>query len=505
MKKRVIQLIRVSTEGQAASDRASIPAQRTINARTAAAYGLEIVRTIELSDVSGAAVLFAPEIQEMLRAIASPDIHGVVTREFSRLMRPERYSDYGILGVFEDTRTVLYLPDGPIDFNSRTGKLMGTIRAAMSGMERSEILERAWSAKEEKRRQGKFSQNKKVLPYGVGYEEERGFFYTQAAERVREVFKCVLAGNTNYSSFAKRLRVSPRGLVLILRNPIYTGWRVIDKKRDMTAPVRMRTKADGRQGDRPKIKRAEDEIIRVKVMDGIVSERDFSAVQRIMDVKQKRHWKHKENFIYRFTYNRFLTCGLCGQIVYTGLQRDDYYLCKNRKECKAHYMRRDVLDPQLDELFSSRLTDLSFIEFIASEYEKRVEGQTDARNLERLQARLVALQSQRARVLDAFYEGISDVRERDAKLSQIKTEMSFVQEAIMREQPPVGITPASLASLFAPLFEYKMLKREDKRRLLATIIPEIHVANYRVYALNISLPFVGIDTPTGMGSSRRRA
>src|SRR5271167_4924258 len=78
MSKRVIQLLRVSTERQAADDKAGLPAQRAINQRTAVTYGLEIVRTIEMSDVSGTAVLRAPEMQELLRLIESPDIHGVI-------------------------------------------------------------------------------------------------------------------------------------------------------------------------------------------------------------------------------------------------------------------------------------------------------------------------------------------------------------------------------------------------------------------------------------------
>src|SRR5438270_6971808 len=127
--KKVIELIRVSTEGQAADDRASIPAQRTVNRRTCAQYGLEIVSSVEISDVSGARVLFAPEIKRLVESMQSPDIHGVVTREFSRLMRPENFSDYALLQAFADTNTVLYLPDGPIDLGNKTGRLMGTIRA----------------------------------------------------------------------------------------------------------------------------------------------------------------------------------------------------------------------------------------------------------------------------------------------------------------------------------------------------------------------------------------
>jgi hypothetical protein len=135
--KRVLELIRVSTEAQAGGDRASIPAQRAVNRRTCAQFGLEIARSIEISDVSGASVLLAPEIQQLLVLMQSPDIDGVVTREFSRLMRPENFADYALLQEFVDSKTVLYLPEGPIDLTSKTGRLMGTIRAA-----NSTILER---------------------------------------------------------------------------------------------------------------------------------------------------------------------------------------------------------------------------------------------------------------------------------------------------------------------------------------------------------------------------
>src|SRR5215469_8789326 len=159
MTKKAIELVRVSTDAQAAEDRAGILAQRAANKRTALQYGLTIIKTIEITDVSGTAVLRSPEMQELLRLIESSDIHGVIAKEFSRVMRPENFADYVLLQVFADTRTILYLPDGPIDFTSRSGRLLGTIRAAMAGLERWEILERSWAAKEEKRRAGKHPQS----------------------------------------------------------------------------------------------------------------------------------------------------------------------------------------------------------------------------------------------------------------------------------------------------------------------------------------------------------
>jgi DNA invertase Pin-like site-specific DNA recombinase len=253
MTKRCLELLRVSTAEQATESHASLPAQRAVNRRTASAYGLTIVRSIEMSDVSGAAVLLAPEIKELVTLMNDPEIHGVVAREFSRLMRPENFSDYALLQAFADSRTLLYLPEGPIDFASKTGRLMGTIRAAIAGMERTELLERIWSAKEEKRKAGGFGQGRICLPFGVAYNN--GWSYTRGVQRVREAFRLVLSGNTSYSSISRAVGIESFNLRIILRNPIYTGWRVVDKKRD-TSPAGKYTTRDGRQGDRRKVARA---------------------------------------------------------------------------------------------------------------------------------------------------------------------------------------------------------------------------------------------------------
>src|SRR5713101_6012319 len=157
MTKRAIELVRVSTSGQASDDHASIESQRTLNRRTAQQYGLAIVRSIEMTGVSGTAVLLAPEMQEMIRLMSDPEIHGIVAREFSRLMRPENYADYALLQVFVDTRTLLYLPDGPINFATNEGRLVGTLKASLAGIARSELLKAAWESREEKRRKGELA------------------------------------------------------------------------------------------------------------------------------------------------------------------------------------------------------------------------------------------------------------------------------------------------------------------------------------------------------------
>ena len=167
--------------------------------------------------------------------------------------------------------------------------------------------------------------------FGVGYEQGRGFFYKPEAERVREAFRLFLAGSQNYLKLAQLVGVTPRGMHIILRNPIWTGWRVIDKKRDTSAAGRYPT-VNGRQADRRKVRRAPEEVIRIQVIpEPLVSEAEFNAVQQIMDRKQSKHWRCQENIERRFTYNSFLTCSACGEVVHTAFARRDYYVCKGRR------------------------------------------------------------------------------------------------------------------------------------------------------------------------------
>jgi DNA invertase Pin-like site-specific DNA recombinase len=508
--KKVIELIRVSTGNQAASDKASIPSQRTTNRRTCQQFSLEIVRTIELADVSGASVLLAPEIQELLRLIQSPEIHGVVAREFSRLMRPENLADFALLQAFADSRTLLYLPEGPIDFNNKSGRLMGVLRAAMAGAERTEILERVWSAKEEKRRRGELAQSPIVLPFGVGYEQGRGFYYLPKAELVREAFKQILAGNQSYKQLAEMVGVSPRGMHIILRNPIWTGWRVIDKRRDPSGAGKYEG-TNGRQADRRKIARAAEEIIRVRVIeDPLISEDDFEAVQKIMDLKQRKHWRSRPEYEHRFTYNGFLTCSICGEVVHTALARRDYYACKGRRtdhKCTSKYMGRERLEEVLDGLFAKRLTNPHFLEGCVGQLLQSTEQKDSDAEIERWTAEINVLRRKRERVIEGFIDGAIEKRERDRRLVVIDESIRVAQDALNRAIviPPLWDS-AKLIEVLAPLAEWEFWTRDQKRQVLASLVPDIRVADYKIDSLGLNPELFSNEvTRTGRDSWRRRA
>jgi DNA invertase Pin-like site-specific DNA recombinase len=494
--KRVIELIRVSTEGQADDDRASIPAQRAINRRTAAAYGLEIVKSVELVGVSGASILRTPEMQALLKLIESPDIHGVVVREFSRVMRPDSFGDYVLFQVFQETGTILYLPDGPLDLNSKTGKLVAGLRAIIAGNELSEIRERVWAAKGEKRKAGKLASSQMILPFGVGYEEKRGFFYESQAEKVREAFRRFMAGEHSYVKLAEMVGVTPRGMHLIMRNPIWKGWRVIDKKRDLSTAGR-RAGADGRQADRPKIKRAPDEVIRVKVIDNpILSEEEFALIQQVMDTKTRLHWRSNPNQGHAFTYNGFLVCAECESLIYGRFAKKHYYVCKSRvarrgssaKRCDAPSMRRDQLELKLDDVFGVRLTSKDFLETLIKELESKYNRAAIRSRISRLEGEVGKLRKKRERILDSYFEGVLERNERDVRLASLDREMKFTEEMLLNETPRPELTVREMVSAFSPLFDWPFLGRESKRRILAATVPEIHVRDYTISGIKVNAP-----------------
>lgn len=504
--KKVIELIRVSTAEQAGDDRASIPAQRTINRRTAQTYGLTISKSIEMTDVSGAAVLRTPEMQELLRLIVAPDIHGVVVREFSRVMRPDNFSDYVLFQAFQDTGTLLYLPDGPLDLNSKTGKLVAGLRAIIAGNELSEIRERVWAAKEEKRRAGHHAQSPICLPFGVGYSKEQGFFYKPEAERVRDCFKQLLAGVTDYKELAKAIGFTGNGLRIVLSNPIYMGWRVYERKRDMSPGAR-RFSANGRQGDRKKIRRDPEEVIRVKVIsDPLVSEEEFKRAQEIIQTKLNRHWRHRTDVTPQFVYNGFLVCSECDASVYGQNGRNFYYVCSHRRTkfggCRAGWMRRDMLETKLDVMLSEKFTDRKFVTDLLRDVESQSEVASARSKVARLEIEIRKLREKRVRVLDAFFEGLLSRAERDQRIADVDTRLRATEETLLREGTVPAVTTRSLMTAFAPLFDWKFMSRDSKRRILAVTVPEIHVSDYQVRGVSVTSPsfFSESGTRSSMGS-----
>lgn len=434
-----------------------------------------------MAGVSGAAVLFAPEMQEMMRLMQDPEIHGVVTREFSRLMRPENFADYALLQSFVDSNTVLYLPEGPIDFSSDSGIILGTVHAALGGIERRQMKKKVWAAKEEKRRRGELAQGYVCLPFGVGYDGKQ-FYYTPDSERIKEAFRLFLAGGETYNSIGKAVGIRPLSLRNMLRNPIYMGWRVIEKKRDLS-PAGLYPRKNGRQADRRKVKRAAEEIIRVQVIDEpLISESDFKRVQQMTDLKRLKHSRLNSMARHRFTYNGFLNC-VCGQTLYAKAYGADYYGCKVK--CGMPLQRRDRLEPLLHSVFADHLTSRSFLKrhvMPAVKGLNKTRGDSSA-----IQRQLATLNSKRQRILDTYFEGVITLSDRDNRIATVDRDRKALEAILARDKPRSDVTLETLVDAFQPFVEFDLLNRDNKRRLLNIVAPQITVSKYEVRDVSLCL------------------
>ena len=319
---------------------------------------------------------------------------------------------------------------------------------------------------------------------------------------MRTAFLLILGGESSYTLLSQRLQIPRTNLRFMLANPIYTGWRVYGEKRDPSANGYVRS-PNGRQGYRRKIPRAPDEVIRTKVLDGIVSEADFNRVQQIIELKRQKHWRSYAETPNRYTYNGFLTCDDCGSLLYTHTANDEYFVCKSRNTrearlraarglvpCSNPYMMRKKLEPKVDVLLGEKLLEPDFLGRVVDEFNTRTKGPSIAAAEKAVIAKkLAALEAKRTRVMEAFYDGVIDKPERDRRTAQVDAELSTFRRILLETMPAAADVPveAEIEAALEPFAEWEFLERDDKRKLLATLCPEIRVERYVVKALMLNL------------------
>ena len=149
-------------------------------------------------------------------------------------------------------------------------------------------------------------------------------------------------------------------------------------------------------------------------------------------------------------------------------------------------MRRERVEAHLDKIFAQQLNEPTFLERIASELVERTESKTKKGEISKLHRMQKQLDEKRERVLNAYFEKLISRTELDRRLTQMKADQRFCEQQIANLQlHGSDFSAVELAEILAPLNEWIFLSRADKRRLLHTIVPEIHLQNYRVTKLAV--------------------
>lgn len=490
----VVELLRVSTESQAGEDRAGLPAQHAVNTRTCETYGLRVVETVEVV-VSGAAVVGTDAMDRVLLCVTSGRAHGIVVAEYSRLFRPDRWTDLAILQVFEEHGAKIYIPAGPIDLSSELGFVQATVNNLLAAIERRRIRERMMRGKEELRRRGAHVAGGVGMPFGFAYSKRDGWSYTHEIELVRELFRRFLAGERNYSALADAVGLSRTNVRFLLTNPVYSGWRVYTLRH---APGKRR------------VHRAPEDVLRVRLpLEPIVSEEDFALVQAI--VENKRASRPQLPPRDDFTYRGFLVCAEDGLPMYPHCAGEGrfFYRCRSHHptrrpegtaKCFTGFLNRDILEPMLNDAISERLTDPDVLLEAIGEYERSRAASWRANTGDRatLEARAIRARERRDRVLELFLDGDIDRAEKDRRLAGLADEIGAAEAVLAAAQPAVTpeLSPDDVMAVVDAFAQWAALGIPDRRQVLESLGPSFYVrrlgrrGNFRVDG--VRFPWFGL-------------
>jgi DNA invertase Pin-like site-specific DNA recombinase len=500
---KVVGIVRVSTEGQAEESRAGLARQREVIRRTIAAKNLDCLEIIELH-VSGTVAASHPEMLRIYGMISAGTIKGVVAADLDRIFRPDSPAGFAALQIFQDMGANIYAGDTEYDLTTANGLLHSSIRSAISGFELSLIRERMQGAKEAKRRAGKCPTNRNTLPLGIGFDRPSDtWHYTPDIARVKLLFEMFEAGNRNYSELGRRVNLGSASVKVILKNPVYTGWRVIDKKRGPK-----RTSASGKLY-RLKVPRAANEVIRIKILDGIISEECFARVQEEMALT-------KFNHIERYRSNDRVNigagiafCGCCGHPFFyvSGRkgQRNGFAVCKANYYlykktlggCRQNHLPSGHLDDALVALTAKLLKDEGPLAAILEASAKRSkEVITPFTKAAAPSALFEDLAKRDARILDAYEDGVISLDELRAKREGIRRERSAL-EAASQERPKAG--PSEFARMARAVIKAghrfaELRDLREKKQVVNELFREIHVRQNQIISFRFRT-MCGDDSP----------
>ena len=504
VQKKVISLIRVSTEEQAKGDRTGIPRQRAAIAAGVRAHDLTVIREVVVIDVSGRHVKDDPQFQQIFRDLISGAADGIIVAEFSRLVRPELTGDIGdILDYFMKYKRLIFTPSDKIDMNSKHGWYTGIIGAMISGDELKTIRDRLDGGKATKRLEGKHPGGPQHLSRGVRYVRKRndnGKIIAEYweldgidSERVLRAYSYLDDGDS-YQTIAKKVGGgwTGKGIRETLMNPIWKGVRRYswEAKGEEYTPI-------GKDGTprkkRRKLTRREQPLELAIDLPPLVSEAVWNRAQEII-AQRKLGWR-KTKKPPRFLCASLLRCA-CGRNMYLrcgsrGHGKDVYY-CASRfpkgPGCGAPNIYREDLDRTVEQIITTHLLDTKFL--MAVFHGLQQPPQEDPNRAEREQS-LAKVRESITRLTDLHLnEGMFSKEEFKTRYAALQREERQLLASL--PTPPAPVDPRPFVKTMILAFaNFGALSFDCKRNILQRAVREIIISGSMIPRLTFKGGFFG--------------
>ena len=153
---------------------------------------------------------------------------------------------------------------------------------------------------------------------------------------------------------------------------------------------------------------------------------------------------------------------------------------------------------RLDALFASSLSSPMFLEQCIEGLRARHEHSDTHLHSQRITSEISNLREKRSRIVDGFVEGVIDREERNRRLAAIEHDIEALSNILIRETLPPTVDIPALIGVLAPLVEWRHWSRDQKRSVLAALVPDIRVADYRVESIGLPAGIFGQES-TQMG------
>ena len=519
-KRNVVGLVRVSTDDQARDDRGGLPRQMEVIEKTIAAQNLNCVEIVTLKGVSGTEVRGNREIQRILKMIEARTIDGVVVADLDRLMRPAAGQDYALLDPFIDAKAVIFANGQEFDFRSPAANLMVKLFLGFAEFERTLIVNRSRGAVRQLCLSGRHPFGMRQLPRGVVYDRASNTWSTDdRIIPVVEAFRLMDTGTTNIAEIARRVGVHERAMHNLLRNPLYSGWRVYATGREPKKVVSRYGRAYKRKVPLPP-----EEVIRVQVLNPPpVSQERFDRVQMIL-ANSNKAWKAERDD--RPAYNLLRSvarCGRCDCRLYFSQDRRrpnimGYYFCsqhyykKGKKgTCGAANQSKAELDGATLGFITDVLTKPQVLRAILAHSKAVAEANRAQPELKETDP--ATFEVRKKRLKDGFEAGVISMLDLKERLAKIQLE----EEAIRRvaQNQAKSLAAPDLEELIRMVVEgahlFENLKDPSwKLRVIKRLFAGIYYENGQITKFKLQPSLIHdsvceMNLRRGLDSSRQRA
>ena len=434
-------------------------------------------------DTSTGTNMSRPGLEEMLFDAENGRFDVLVVFRVDRLSRNVRQLAQ-MVEMLTEWNVVLRSSSEPFDTSNSAGKMMLQMLGVFAEFEHATIIERTKAGMERKARNGEWGGG--LVPYG--YKREDGMLIIDDEESavVRRMFREYVFGKKGATKLCRELNEAGlrkrsgkkwenRGLIKILKNPVYTG--VISWKGEIF---------EGKH-------------------EHIISKELFDKAQAILENRNlasngKRFKNDSDFFLTGLIY-----CGKCGKgLVGTAAHRNGnrlkYYSCSNRtyqKGCDLPYIRADIVEvltmKEIQTIFRNPELLDKIYNLVKTELAKRQPDKL--KELRKIESDIEKTKGILNRYYDAFESGEMPVKSCSERITELENRIEQLTDEKVRigyeiDQLQIPEVEKEKIEEYIDALEeiLKEGKNEQTKHLLRILVKKIVVNDKDNIELTLRLP-----------------